>query len=278
MSLAAYQDALAALLTDRAFRDAFLHDPAVARRFALDEREFRSLAEIGVPPMVQHADLLEQARVMLALKALPVTARLLGGALHRTIAPFCAAVPPQPGAEPVLLLEARRFAAFLRSDAARPLGLAPHVAEVAAYEATSFEHGGSADAWEDATRFAAANAGVGPVDIAAFATCVPVRGAHARIASFACDAPGLVAAHERGETVDRAAYAAPCTVLLVKRIGRRTPDVLRIGADVRALLERCDGRATGAEIAHALGASDALAAVHRACETLRAKNVLVYRA
>jgi hypothetical protein len=287
MSLHHYQDALAALLTDAALRETFVRDPGALReRYALDERELRSLSTIAVPPMLQHADLLAQARVMLALKALPATARLLGGAVNRAVQPFCAAYPPEPGAEPALQLEARRFAAFLRSDAARPLGLAPYLGEVAAYEAALFEHGGSPAAWRDATAFAAENAARGEVGADAFARLAPARGAHVRLERFAFDAPALAAAAERGEALGAAAGSGACTILFVKAPGRRTPETLRVNDDVSALLGRCDGFATGAEIAGALGAeaarrgapSDQLAAVHRACEALRRKNVLAYRA
>jgi len=287
VSLAQYQDALAHILTDGAFRAAFLDDPAAAcAAHGLDAGETASLIEIDRTPMALHADLLGQARVMLALKALPATWKILGERVIETVAGFGAAYPPVPADEPALVVETLRYAAYLRGGAAARLGLPAYAGDVVAYEAAVFEHSGSLAAWAAAAALAE-DGGAAVGDERAFASCVPVAGANVRIESFAYDVVRLVEALERGESPDAAACATPCTLVFVKTAGRRAVETLRVTPDVRALLELCDGTANGAAIAARLSASarergrdggDMLSSVFRAAESLRRKNVLTYRA
>lgn len=287
MSLAQYQDALAQILTDAAFRAAFLADPAAAcAAHGLGPGETASLIEIDRTPMALHADLLVQARVMLALKTLPATAKILGERVIETVAGFGAAHPPVPADEPALVVETLRYAAYLRDGAAARLGLPAFTADVVAYETAVFEHSGNVAAWTAAAAIAQ-DGGVLPPDERAFASCVPVAGANVRIESFAHDVIRLVEAIQRDEAVDAAAFEAPCTLVFVKTAGRRQVETLRVTPDVRALLELCDGTASGGAVAERLSAQarergrdggDMLSTVFRVAESLRRKNVLTYRA
>jgi hypothetical protein len=286
VSLLQYQDALARLLTDRSFREAFVSNPADAcARYALDRRELRSLSDVHIQPMSQHADLLGQGRVMLAFKALPHAARLLGGDVVRTVEPFCAACPPVPVGAPGVVVEARRYAAFLRSNVTK-LGLAARIGEVAAYEAALYEHSNDVGAWAAAKAFAAENAAAWSDSADTFATKVPVTGKHARIEMFAHDVPAIIDALGHSRPVEPETHARPTIVLFIKGATRRTSEALRITRDIGALLAECNGSATGHEIAGRMsveaqrrGLPDERMLNHlfTLCEALRRKNVLTYR-
>ncbi len=286
MSLQTYQAALARLLTDRAFRDAFLADPSSAcGSYRLDEHEMQSLSEIHRSPMTQHSDLLRYGRVALALKAYPCTARLLGNKVSHIVDAFCAAHPPVWTDEPTLVTEAGRLASFFDHGGLRELGLPDYAQDLIRFEITLFELSRDPQALADAERFETANRALGSAP-GGYSGLVPVVGRHVRVESYAYDAPALLGAIENCDRLDYYATPGSFVVLLVKSSDQRRPKLLRINGDAQTLLAACDGSATVGRIVERMTReacergkphADMAARVGAALEHLRTRGVLAYR-
>jgi hypothetical protein len=132
-ALADVQAILARLFTDAAFRASFFADPfAVGRSLGLEPTEASALAELSRNAVEQFAATIRRKRADDLRKALPLTARALGGAFDRhVLAAIVGAVRPGRHRDDARAL-LDHLGRLSRSNELEP----PWTADLARYEAT----------------------------------------------------------------------------------------------------------------------------------------------
>jgi hypothetical protein len=235
VSLLEVQRTLSRILTDKAFRTAFQTDPAAAAAgYALDAAELASLAALPWRRMGTQADMLAHNRLGLALKAFPLTGRLLYEPVHQRLDEFCAEYPPTPVHGNAMLAEADRLLAFTQRLLAEDRLDPPWLGDMLRYELTTTRL---------AVTAAAPSAGAAPPDLAGadLASLVPVVGSSAVVLSFEYDVVDLVARLAGGGIPDDARPARPPQRLLfAKQPGTGAVRQFTVNAATVSLIGLCD--------------------------------------
>jgi hypothetical protein len=250
MTLLDMQRVLSRILTDRAFQDAFIAGADPPASYALSAPELRSLRGLRWDRVSLHTSLLAHGRLELALKALPLTTRLLESQLYERLDRFCAEYPPVPQPGSTLYLEATRISAFalglLRAGVLQP-GWA---ADVIVYERTLLTLALSEEAGASASRTADLNMEHSQAEPGQFpgnhGDFVPVAGPHAEVISFSYPIPDLIAALQAGGMPGNVQQET--TRILFHKAPRAPVHVVRISTGTVALLEACDGSRTVAGV------------------------------
>jgi hypothetical protein len=257
---AAFQWALARLLTEPALADGLLREPsAVAAQLGLDEGQIQGLAVAGGGRLRAFAHSLAGKRMGLLRKTCPATDTLLHqrGRQRELAARFLREHPP---------LEAREYpnrslrdgfwmtALLMRMQADGELN-DPLLADVARFEHTLLTVTSLSEALESAAAWdLAAHAGAPATEGAAVWDVYPTCGPHVRIERFVCDVVVAVRRLSEGQPVGRP-DDTPCLILFSKQPGWRNVRYASVNALTHALLLLCDGGTTIGGIVERLGAT-----------------------
>lgn len=275
---AAFQWALARLLTEPALAERLLAEPeAAAQALGLDAQQVQALMTAGPRRLRNFAHSLASKRLGLLHKTCPATdARLQQHPRRRELqARFLREHPPleTPEYPNRSLRDGFWMTAFLvRLQAEGELNDAL-LGDVARFEHALLQVTSLAEALDNAERWDRELRADpdGPAAEALWAAR-PVRGAHVRVEHFAGDIVGAIKRLVDKLPVD-ALEARPCSILFSKQPGWRNVRYASINALTHALLMSCDGARTTADVVEHLARSHGRledAAFAQGClETLR---------
>lgn len=246
---AAFQWALARLLTEPALADGLTRDAtAVARELGLDAAQLEGLLAAGAGRLRTFAHTLASKRMGLLRKTCPATDTLIHqrGRQRELAARFLREHPP---------LEAREYpnrslrdgfwmtALLMRLEASGELNDVL-LADVARFEHTLLTVTSLADALESA---AAWERDTQASPQAADPAARPICGPHVRVEHFSCDVVTAIRRLAVGQPVGTP-DAQPCLILFSKLPGWRNVRYAAVNTLTRELLALCDGGLTGAQI------------------------------
>jgi len=243
MSLLEMQRALSRLLTDEELREIYFAEADAALvSYDLSPGERARLRDLQKKRVAIHSHLAMHGRMVLALRAFPLTARVIQANLEEITPAYCKRHPPEPVDGCALETEARRLFAFLLEEQTGKGRWPGYLEALLRHEECLFRLSTSRAAWASCERaFTVNGAASMTLTLARAESLVPVRGAHAELHTFGCDVAALGQALEMG-TLPRSAPAETTRMLLFRQ--RATAAVHAMGLEELPyrMIEQCDGQ------------------------------------
>src|SRR5262245_4782747 len=217
MSLLNMQRLLGKILTDEQLRDTFLKEPErVFDEYELTPREMESLRKLDAERLTFYASALKRRRIVVGLRAFPLTKFLISNELNQFVTTYCQEFPPTADGAAYMLDEYMGFYQFLVRLIADGKLSSNYLEDVLEYEKNLFFIGNNVDASRSASEFARANRML-PDDFTMdlIWNLKPITGPHVEASSFTYDVIALGSHLSNRELPD---LAPKTTYLLFSKI------------------------------------------------------------
>jgi hypothetical protein len=236
MSLLEMQRAISEILTNASLRDRFLKNPEeICMRYNLNSNEFNSLKAINKERLSIYSVSLQHGRLRIALKAFPLTAKLLVNKLSDLTPRYCQEYAPISVSGSLLNAEALRFYDFMMKLLNTGEITDKYIKDVINYEKIIFFLESNYEAQNNNQYIAETQLTVNSLH-----QYIPIKCQNMQVYAFSHNIVDLIATIKNGELplIDEENH---CLILFFQS-SSSTVNIKRINEMTHNLLNLCDGQ------------------------------------